>query len=895
MLSMILPPAVRDTVVIPTLMLLAILSGHLVATWLDLTAPDIIAAFLLRLILGIVLVSWIGTILAALGLFHVAAFAVVYVLLGVFALLRGRGHPAQAAKPSPLTAQPWGVGALLMILLGGACWLYGRPAESYMVTDDSAVYTIGSIVLARDGGLFFQPEPVLDLDADPSDVETAQAEALFRRPWTRYKSYVKQFFLAETSSPIMARHFGPFFQWTLLPGPVEIGFLPLPKVWGALASWLFGMPYAIWAAPFFGVAGLALLFGLARRLFGWPAGLGSVLLLGVSLPQMWFARFPISEIHTQTILIGGLYLAALALEATATPQRAHLLAAGSAITLAALTVLRFEALVMLAIATPLAVSLWRRDDPQNGAVVRTWLIALSASALLGVGISFGVAPYYFFTRLLTILSPRRVRFALALSLISASLTVLLWRSYRQRLKTLARTTRRYLPHAIALLWMLWTLVAAWQLVMRPWGDSLSGWLAQYWSPSGLLLSLAGGIWLLWRHRRDSARGPLYMLSGLAACFALLYSLDPLVTPAHPWAMRRLVPIVMPALALGAAVTLTEAASGTRSPRGRRWAACLAGLLLLLQGGIIAQKSWPLLWHQERKGLWRQLVEFSSRLPEGSLLLFDDGMVGKRLTQVMEMVFGHPSYLLQDSEAVHSDASLVDRLITAALAQGRSVYLVVTDASLAWHPVQWRLESIGERRFETPVVRQIGGRPPKAGDIAQHIFWADVYQVLPLEGETRMQVFATHVPAGVGSYPYLIDGFWERETEPDGSPFRWTKGEASIRLPWPLPDPSSPASLCLTLDISGWRPADVVPPQMEILAEGKIVAQRVLDPAAGRMRLKVPIESLANAGTAALDIRLRTGTWNAAQYGDSRPELGIIFYGLDAAPLRACTVDQVAAE
>ncbi|RME43519.1 MAG: hypothetical protein D6791_15250, partial [Chloroflexi bacterium] len=165
----------------------------------------------------------------------------------------------------------WTAGLIAILILAGI--LFFHPAESFLVMDDAGVYVIHGLTLARTGGLAIH-DPLL-----PSLPSTAAQQLL---PLVRYESgYI--------------RHEGAFYIWHWGRGLVQPSFFHLPSIWMALLALLAGPRAAVWATPIAGlmaVAGLAL---LGRRLFGPAVGLTAAFLLTVNFPQVWFARYPTSE------------------------------------------------------------------------------------------------------------------------------------------------------------------------------------------------------------------------------------------------------------------------------------------------------------------------------------------------------------------------------------------------------------------------------------------------------------------------------------------------------------------------------------------------------------------------------------------------------------------------
>jgi hypothetical protein len=297
---------------------------------------------------------------------------------------------------------------------------------------------------------------------------------------------------------------------------------------------------------------------------------------------------------------------------------------------------------------------------------------------------------------------------------------------------------------------------------------------------------------------------------------------------------------------------------------------------------------PILSHRERADIWAQLESYITRFPGDALILYDDSEVGWRITQVTEQVFRRPAYVLQDTEIIHSDSAVTDRLIRSALDQGRQVFFVMFDAELTWRPDQWWLEPADAFTFDTPVLKYPQGRPPRTDDLTRHIFMADIYRVLPLSA-AKARDAAVRVPTGAGSYPYLLEGFYLPETNAAGDGYRWTNGHGTIVLPWPASDPEEPADLCLGLELSGRRPAPQLPAEITVAVEGVPLYRGQLDPDQLHTTLHIGGQSIHNEGSPKLEIVLESDTWDpsAVSQGRDQRELGIVFYGLELLPSSAC--------
>ncbi|MFH1084359.1 MAG: hypothetical protein V1772_01165, partial [Chloroflexota bacterium] len=747
------------------------------------------------------------------------------------------------------------------------------PAESWFLSDDSALNTLAGVTLALTGCL-----PV------------------YLQQHRRVDGQFMSAFLQRSPSSFAVRHFGPFFQWSSAGVPVEVGFLPLPKVWSAFVVWLFGTPYAAWAVPFLGVLAVMLMVALVRRLSGWRVAAPAALALAISFPQMWFARYPISEIHAQVVLLGALYLLALYRQADTHQDAARRLLLLGALCLGLFTVLRFEGLLyVLPVALVIVVS-GAAGWPRLGDG-RRWLLALAGAVGLGLALSLAVARFYIFDQALGVATPRVTRYLLALLYAGALLGVAGWwlaRRHPAGALTVARLGAEWLPRLVAGLWLLWAAVALYLVLGRDRATTVPGWLSLYWSRPGLALSLVGIVAALWPWSRRRPAPELLALLGVAAFFACLFTAFPLVNDVQPWAMRRLVPAVMPALAYGLGL-----AWGVALDSLRRWTtscpvARIVGiggvaLALLAQLALIGSRTAPFLLYRDAEGLWAQLAALDAALPRDAIVLFDNGSIGQRLPQVMELVFERPSLSLP---RLITTARLdqLDLMLADTQAAGRPAYLIVTDGDLRWRSATHTLSYESQRLLVTPGLAPLTKRNPLASDITMRTMPLDIYAIVPREAALRGPATAPLVvPLGPEGYPYLAEGFWWGDALGNGKFTRWTKGDALVTLPWPAHAPSDAADFCLSFTLATGRPANSEPPVLTLMAEGVHLLDVPLGLGFDPQQICARAEGLANRSDPDLELRLSTDTWSpqAAGFSEDSRELGVLISEIVVQPGRTC--------
>jgi hypothetical protein len=206
-------------------------------------------------------------------------------------------------------------------------------------------------------------------------------------------------------------------------------------------------------------------------------------------------------------------------------------------------------------------------------------------------------------------------------------------------------------------------------------------LGWYLAPLGVWLGVAGAVVMLWRNNRRTV-----LILGVGLFFSLLYLWRIQANPHQIYVMRRYVPMVMPFFVVAATYlfhALFIALRGRHAgPAGSRHD------LLPLAGGILTALlavAWlaGILWSArgfvsqvDYRGLTKQLAGLAQRLPDNSVLLFDDQSpitAGDALGTPLHFIFGQDVYSLRDRAAL-DDATLV-RSIQSWQNNGRAVYWV----------------------------------------------------------------------------------------------------------------------------------------------------------------------------------------------------------------------------
>jgi riboflavin transporter FmnP len=392
----------------------------------------------------------------------------------------------------------------------------------------------------------------------------------------------------------------------------------------------FGHLYPAWLAQVFGVFGfggvirangvVAILsalavFGVARTLASpMIAALGTVV-LAINPSQVWTTHNPLTEIPTQLLVWSALLVM---MRARSAHGRVTGFIAGGLIATAA--VVRIDSLVLVPLLFVAFAAVRVVDDrsPEARTAVPFWLVA-APIFLVAVAYYAGFTEPYF-----RHLSPQLRLIGVAAVAGAAILALSFLRRVREPLGTLVRNRAALIGIGLALAavlvyaYFLRPLIGPFDLIEDE-TFGLAGTRSQieealpnlglYLSPPVVWVALAGWIAVLLRelHAGRTRFMPLLVVTG---GFGALYFWDQSIFPDHFWAVRRFVPIVIPALIIfaGAGLWLVLA----RVPMRAR--TIVVALLAVGLGAYTVRIGAVAATTAERAGDYDALETFSEELP-----------------------------------------------------------------------------------------------------------------------------------------------------------------------------------------------------------------------------------------------------------------------------------------
>jgi hypothetical protein len=412
------------------------------------------------------------------------------------------------------------------------------------------------------------------------------------------------------------------------------------------------------------MAGLVVLYLVARHFVTQPLALWSVLLLGVSYPQIHFSKAPYSEIPGQFWTLLGFYFALYWIERRRPWQLVMVLlcwvTAWSG---------RIDALLLLSGVGILGLmaAIWREGKSlwwAAGAIplcaLLVWLAANGPYVLATNEIVHLFWPWFGAALLAMLL-------ALPLVVILFWFTGRWWQVWLQRLA----------PAFHLLIFAAALFVVGWATIPNPWRvievtrryQEIIWFSSYYLTPLFFWLALAGIGWLFWRGYGAKE----LLLVALALTLSMLFFMDYTSGPVYPVALRRLVSDVLPLLSLLAAIALTAIPFVPVGPLPLRHTFQVGVGIVAL--GWMGWLSWPVIEQREAHGSLAFIQELHAALPTQGVFLFEtqdgDSWVGW---------LAAPLYSLYGDWALHLDSDTPDpALLGQAVAEwqagGRTVYLV----------------------------------------------------------------------------------------------------------------------------------------------------------------------------------------------------------------------------
>ncbi|MDP6579011.1 MAG: glycosyltransferase family 39 protein [Vicinamibacterales bacterium] len=722
---------------------------------------------------------------------------------------------------------------IALVVLGW--WLYFPPAEYIIGGKDPGVYMNEGIQIAQRGTLVTHDPQVESLPPNSRDlfIPRRDNEAYYG---LRFMGY----FVTDPSA-----------------GTVVAQFPHLYPVWIAIGYGVDGLTGARRAVGVWSLLGVLALYFLGRRAVGaLPAFAGS-LLLAVNVAQVWFSRYPNSELVLQAML-----LAALLAFARSHVDEDRFFGPLAATLLGLSLFVRFPAvLAWAAIGGAYLAGVYVGRRPRIGFV---------APAVIWIGL----ATWYF----VSILSPyteQPIGFVLNLRtehlvLLGAGGAGVVSLLAAARSEALRIQIRRWLPVAVG---AVVVLAAAYAYFLRAPGGRLAAhdafalrtYAAYYLSPYGLVAALLGFVLLV---RRSFWQNPAFILT--ISAFSLFFFYKIRVVPEHFWMARRFLPIILPAstLLIATAAFWRIETPWPSAPRARLRLAgrALIGVVFV---GLLGQQyltaSRAVMSHIEYAGVIPKLEELAARFDDEDLLIVESRAASDLHVLALPLAYTYARNVLVLSES-RPDRVAFGEYLTWARTQYREIYFMGGGGTDLLSP-SMTIEPIGSDRFQVPEYESLWNTYP--GAVSRKEFDYGIYRFggsLGADGTFALDL-------GTMDDLHVVD-FHAKERSASDVTFRWSRDESHVVI---LNTSADAQTLTIWMDDAG-RPDNVIPARVAVYVDEILLGDVRVTTGFQPYAFTIPPDLAASLAERqdTTELTLLSTTWNPGEIlgGDDDRDLGV---------------------
>ena len=753
-------------------------------------------------------------------------------------------YGADAARPTWSALPP-----LALIAIG--LWLYSPTAEYVIGGKDPGTLLNEGVQMAQSGQMVLRDEDVAAVP--PPFRDLFFPPHIDQQQWYYGIRFMGFFIQAPAEGSVI----GQFPH--LFPASIAVGY-GLNGLTGARQA------VAAWA-----IVGLVAVYFAGARIFGRTAAFAAAGLLAINVAQVWFARYPNSEVVMQALIFAALLAFARALDGS----RSFFGSIAGAL-LGLMLFVRYE--VVLAFATfgaaaTLAPVMKRRVGVAFG-------LTLTASAIVGLWYLMG---------------PLRAYAAYPLGFtrdrggwwLVAACGVAAWLARRLlRVEAVAIATRRVLPIVLA---SLLAVLAAYAYFFRHEGgktalhDAMAfRTFAWYLTPGVLALAVVATVAVILRH---FWRDPAFFLT--LAAMSVFFFYKTRIVPEHFWSARRFLAVTLPGALLCLAafaddlvgrahVAASERLRRPEQPAGRpgeRWLTIAGAACVFLLMTPVAVAFWrmssPVRAHVEYAGLIPQLEQLASRIGDRDLLIVESRNAGSDLhVLAVPLAYIYARHVLVLDSPVPPKREF-EAFVTWARTHYQTIFFLGGGGTdlLTTH---LSAEPIVSTRFPVPEYDSPLNAYPKG--VRRKDFEFGLYRLSPAADRPRGPIRLT-----IGRLDDLqVVRFHAKETRPeDGMAFRWSRRTSYVLL-LGISEQARQVTIWMS---NGGRPRTAPPATVEVAFGERVIGTATPADDMRPYAFGIPADVAASAAALPDPVRLRlqVPTWNPAQLlgvNDSR-DLGVM--------------------
>ncbi|MGF9713244.1 hypothetical protein [Paenibacillus naphthalenovorans] len=617
------------------------------------------------------------------------------------------------------------------------------------------------------------------------------------------------------------------------PGEITVQFSQLLPVWLAHAYNSFGLSGLLGLNGVLCIISLLVFFGILERNVSRNLAVLGTFILGLSASQIWLSRVTLTEIFTQLMLLSGLYIFEISYKNNV--PRAAIFAG---ILFGFTCFIRIDSFMYIPLIL-LAHSCFRilEKEKKNNEI---WLNLYLSLFLVS---TFALIYYYLFSNpYFTDLLPQ---LKLIGYLIVGALLVHVIIKY---IKPIFKFRKTIFYSLVILLVLMFSYAHLIRPNIQPFilysgtGTVLDGTrtfredslvnLGAYLSIPIIYLFLFGVIKTIYDYLiSKSSINRINLLSFIVIVGATsVYLYDPSISPDHFWAVRRFVPIIIPGVIILAIYGLDYI---FKSIRHRLMRNIIFLITVLYFFNFTITNDRLIVNHRESAGYWNQIINLEKKIPDEAILV-----------DYMQWATTTPLYAAFDKQILPvrflEEKALVNK-IHDLLISGKQVY-VLTDR---YHPIKiLGTNAFAEEYIDLSynIAEKVAIPLPKK--IIELRFPLVLHQ-LNLKEEDTISFGGTTV-LGIKE-----TGMLPQEHQPNGTPFRWTNGNAK----YVVPISSKPSRLKLEILNASPKGTD-----LEVLIGGQTVHAGHFETSTKTFDIDISHIDLGKD----LSIEIRSTTWKPSE-------------------------------
>jgi len=704
---------------------------------------------------------------------------------------------------------------LTLVLLG--LWRFFPPSEYVMGGKDPGVYMNEGIQIAQRGSIVVNDPVVASVPGF--------ARPLFFPPYQQASVYSLRFmgfYIRNPDTGAVVGQFPHFF-----PASIAIGY------------GIDGLTGARRAVGAWAMLGLLALYFVGARLLGRTAAWAAATLLGLQVIQVWFARYPNTEVVMQALLF-----AALLANARAHVDGDRFFAPIAGGLLGLLLFVRFDAVIgIVAALAALALGVVAGGRVRAAFIGMLALTAaLAAVYLLGPMRGYADLPIVFLSNL------PWWHYALLAGAALVSVVILI---AGPRVRTLGGIVNRIVPTMLTIailggaVYALYAREPIDKVLAARDAYALRTFTNFYLTLPGLLAALVGVVLLA---RRAFWRAPDLFLTVATFSFFFFYKIR--IVSDHFWMARRFLPVILPgALLFASAAALSGTRGGLRVTRLSRGTIGVAFVLLLAVH--YARAAQPILDHVEYAGLIPKLEALAGSIGDRDLLVVESRNASDTHVLGLPLAYIYARNVLVLASPRPDKAAFASFLEWARTRYDRVLFMGGGGTDLL--SPAWGASALASDRFQ--VAEYDAPRDAYPRFVHQKEFDYSIYELTPPDPEGANRPFDLDI--GARDDLYVVRFHAKEQTE--GHTFRWSRDTSYIAIT-NVRNASREVVLWLS---DGGRPAAAHPADLTVQLENQLLGTVRVSPGFKPYTLGIPSEhahAIAGRGQP-VQLKLSSTTWN----------------------------------